>query len=271
MEDETVSQIHLPTLAAVSLVAYAIAVLSHEIAGHGGACIALGSVFDATSTVDLVCREEALSPWTIRAIAAAGTLDNLVLAALSFLAIGLLPSGARGNLRAFCWISLMLNGLSGGGYLMTSPLFGFGDWTSFVDGLAPLLAWKLALTAAGVGISLCVLRGGRGALEPFVGTGPARMRRTWTMALVPYASAVVLGTAGAALNPRGLFLMGLMSSALGLCWMIWLPQWLRRAVPSDEKSRVTLGVEPSRAWMAAGGLAALVFIALFGPGVPRGR
>ena len=251
------------TVAAIGVVAFALGDLGHEGAGHGLACVALGSHIRQISTVHLDCDESRLSAGAIRAVYAAGTLLNLLLSVL--FAIAVRRSRARGVLRFFLWFSAVYNGLSGGGYLMTSPIFGFGDWNGFVDGLPWIWAWRVALSAAGVAIGLAALQFGASTIGPFVGDGPDRMRRAWIVCAVPYVAAGVLSTAGAALNPLHLLLTGAMAAFLGNCWLLWLPGWLKGRAPSPETDPLPRSV----GWLVAAAVAAAIFIAGFAPGLPR--
>src|SRR5439155_22353078 len=136
--------------------------------------LALGGAFRQVSTVHLACGEEAFSAWGPRAVSAGGTIANLLLAVL---AAFLLPRATGGRLRAFLWTSFVVNGLTGGGYLMTSPIFRFGDWEAFLSGLARSLPWWIGLSLAGVAISIAVLRAGARWLAPFLGASAERSPR----------------------------------------------------------------------------------------------
>lgn len=256
----------LPTVAAIGLAVFGPLTVLHEGMGHGLACIALGSHVRQISTVHLDCDESLLSPWAMRAVFAAGTLANLLLA-IAFATAARGSKRAAPSLRYFLWLAAVLNGLSAGGYLMTSPIFGFGDWTGFVEGLSYPWVWRISLSAAGVAIGLVALRLGARTLEPFLGTGDDRRRRAFALTVTPYLAAGVLGSIGGYFNPRGLLVMALVASFAGHCWLVWMPfSWLSRTPPPGEP----LPLPRSIPWIVTGALVALVFIVVFAPGLPRG-
>ena len=74
----------------------------------------------------------------------------------------------------------------GGGYLGALSFANYGDIQQIVAGLAFPLAWKIALTLAGVVISCLTLFHAARTLVPFVGERLDRMRRAITLTLVPY-------------------------------------------------------------------------------------
>ena len=52
-------------------------------------------------------------------------------------------------------------------YMMVDPIGGFGDWTAFLDGLAPALPIRLAIIASGLAISLSALAFGARTIDAF--------------------------------------------------------------------------------------------------------
>ncbi len=265
------SELHLPTLAAIGVLAYLIANVAHELVGHGGACLLAGGRPLRFSSAWLESDTSAMTPWGVRFEAAAGTLMNLLLGALAYAA---LPFTRRvsAHAYAFTWLLLAANLFPAGGYLMVSPLAGFGDWSAFVSGLEPRLAWKLSLTLVGVAASFGTLLLVARTLEPFLGRAaalrrPRARRLCWTPYLVAGAFLFPLS---AALNPLGpkYVLTTLLAHLGGSAWLPWSAEWVRG--PRPESLEPPLGLPPHRGWLAAGALGALALVLVLGPGVRLG-
>ncbi len=262
------SRLHLPTIAAIGVSAYLLANVAHELVGHGGACLLAGGRPTAFSSAWLQSDTTGMSPWGLRFEAAGGTLMNF---ALGLLLMALAPVARRRSphLLAFVWLGVAANLLPAAGYMMVSPLARFGDWHAFVDGLQPLLAWKLGLTALGVLLSCASLFAVVCHVEPFLGRDSAqRKSRARRLCWIPYltAGAVVFPLA-ATLNPLGSrFVLTTLAAHLGgSAWLAWAPEWVRG--PRAQSLELPLGVPAHRGWLAVGLLAALFCIFVLGPGV----
>lgn len=257
---------HLPTVAAIGVLAFLLANVAHELVGHGGAGLLVGARPLAFSSAWYASDSEGVSIWGRRFQEAGGTLMNVLVGGLAWLAW---PHVRRrsAHLAYFTWLSLAANLLPAGGYLMVSPLAGFGDWRAFVTGLEPQLAWRLGLTALGVVLSCAALALVVRAAGPLVGGGSESQRRARLrpLAWVPYlfAGALVFPLS-AAFNPYGpRFVLTTLAAHLGgSAWLIWAPEWLRAAPDAP-----ALALARHNGWLLAGALGTLFLVAVLGPGV----
>ena len=96
-----------PTLAAIAVVAFALANLAHEGMGHGGACLLAGGRALALSAIHFDGDLGGLGPAAGKWVAAGGTLANLVLGMLAWVALRA-SRGAPGPARVFLWLSMMV-------------------------------------------------------------------------------------------------------------------------------------------------------------------
>ncbi len=258
----------LPTVAAISMVAYLLANLTHEGLGHGGTCWLMGGRPLGISSAWFDGDMTGVSAWGVRAEKAGGTLANLLFG-LGFAAWLRAMRRPTGPLYYFVWLAMTVNLLQAGGYLMVSPLAGFGDWKEFIRGLAQPLLWRLVLTALGLVISGAALRFAVGTLEPLLGSWleERRQRSRW-LCWLPYGFAGALVFSVAALfNPGGkVFLLTSAAAHLGgTAWLAWLPAWIR---PSQSAVPTTpLAIGRHHGWIAAGLVAVLVCIFVLGPAV----
>lgn len=258
----------LPTIAAIGMVAYLLSNLVHEGLGHGGTCWLVGGRPLGLSSAWFDGDMTGLSAWAVRAEKAGGTLANL-LCGLGLLAWLRTMRRPTAQLYYFVWLAMTVNLLQAGGYLMASPLLGFGDWKDFIAGLAPRFAWQLGLTALGVLISGAALSFGVRTLAPLLGGQLAeRQRRARWLCVVPYVFAGALVFSIAALfNPGGkVFILTSAAAHLGgTAWLVWLPAWVKPAKATTPAE--PLALSRHRGWLLAGLLAALVCIFVLGPAI----
>jgi hypothetical protein len=260
----------LITVLAIAALVYTGAKVVHEGLGHGGICLAVGGTLRGVSSSWADCDTEAVGPWGRRAVHAAGTIANLLAAAV-FLFLSRRPT-RTGQTAYFFWLGFCVNALMAGGYLMVDPLFGFGDWTAFLVGLAPLWPLRLTLTAIGLVVTMLAFRRAGRTLIPLVGTEPhTAVPSARLLCWAPWAAAGgVLLTGAAALNvygPKFAFTSAL--ATLGGTWMlVWVPSTFGRPRPTPQAA--TLTIDRSTGYIAAGFVALAFLLSFFGPGITSG-
>jgi hypothetical protein len=271
----TAAALHLPTVIAIALVAYALTNVAHEGLGHGGMCVAVGGEPITLNAVYFECGREGVTNAGSRWISAAGTLTNLALAAMTAL---LLRAGVvrAATGRYFLWLFLTLNLLQAFGYWMFSGLGGIGDWNAVVAGRPHYVLWRIALAVVGTAAYWFVavpiaLRG----LRPFLDagdpeTGSGRLARAVLLTVVPYIAGGVLYVTAGLLNPESPMLVLISATAAsfgGASALAWMAQLLRNRERYPPSAAPALGLARSWPWLVAGALAAAIFIGVLGPGI----
>lgn len=257
------------TIAAIGMLAYLLANVAHEGLGHGGACVLVGGRPLALSSAWFQGDLTGVSAWGLRAEKAGGTVVNLLVGAGAYvwLRYGAFKSP---HLRYFAWLTMTVNLLQGGGYLMVSPLAGFGDWKEFLVGLEPALGLKLGLTALGLALSCLGLYAAIATADPLLGRdGAERSRRARWLCWLPYAlvGAGVFSVA-ALFNPGGPVFIATSAAAHlgGTAWLAWLPAWVRRTRAGAPEAPAAL--TRHLGWALAGGAAMLICVVVLGPSIP---
>jgi len=252
----------LASIIAISIVAFAIANLLHEGAGHGGTCLLTGGHAKALSSVHFECSRNS------RLISAGGTLANVIAGLLCWIAIRFLRH-ASGHLRYFVWLLMTVNLLQAAGYFWFSGVGNFGDWADVLVGLTPVWLWRTGLTVLGAGTYVLVIRLAVLELRPFLAEADWRRGGAKDLTIVPYITGGILYTAAGIFNPVGMVLVGLSAAAAsfgGTSGMAWMTQYLgSRFVPKIASSRFIL--QRSRGWLIAAFVTASIFIGLLGRGV----
>ena len=250
------------TIIAISIVAFALANLLHEGAGHGGACVLTGGHAKVLSSVHFECDRDS------RFISAGGTLVNFIVGFLGWLALRFVTH-ARGHLRYFLWLLMTINLLQVGGYFLFSGVGNFGDWADVIHGLAPAWLWRTGLIVLGAASYVLVVWLALLELRRFLGEPDWRRGGAKDLTIVPYITGGLLYTVAGMFNPVGLILVGLSAAAAsfgGTSGMAWMTQYLgSKFVPRITSQPVAL--QPSRGWIVAAIITAAIFVGVVGRGV----
>src|SRR5881628_2496491 len=204
--DARSARVDVPTVIAISALAYTLANIVHEGLGHGGACVLVGARPTVLNAIFFEYDELAATLVQQRWISAGGTIANVLvgLPILRVLRRERLPS----SLRYFLWLFAAVNLLTAFGYLLFSGIGGIGDWAHVVQGLGS--PWLLMPP-----------------LDPFLGTDPAvRAARARMLCLIPYLAGGVSLVVAGILNPYGLrvVLISAVAAAFGgTSLLAWYP------------------------------------------------
>ena len=252
------------TVLFIGVIVYVLAKVIHEGLGHGLTCHFSGATWLGFSSSWNQCDYGSVGVWAVRATKAAGTIANLAFGLGALFVLYARPSG-RGATLYFLWLFSAVNLLMGAGYLAVDPVFGFGDWTAFLEGLPGAGVWRWILAATGAGlyalwviVLLRRLRGLLGDTSPRVDA--------WRLCLVPYlAAGGALLTIAALFNSEGPIYA--LTSALATLGGTSALAWMPACVPDGPVASPGARVERSLPWVVVGVLAAIFCLAFLGPGI----
>jgi hypothetical protein len=246
------------TVGAIGILAYMLASVLHEGAGHGGACLLSGAKPLAVSSVFFECSVDS------RLVLAGGTLMNL-LAAVAFFALGRLTGPNHPRLKYFWWISMTVNLLTGTGYFLFSGIGGIGDWGEFIKGLGSPWLWRIGLTIFGLL-----------ELRPLIGSDrEGRYQRAVRLSMIAYFAGGILMCIAGALNPEGMILILISAAAStfgGTSALVWSTAWLKRGtfIPFGAPA-APMPIPRNWLLILGAGVIAIAFIAILGPSVRFAR
>lgn len=255
-------------LGSIAVVVYALANVAHE-GSHGIACVLVGGKPLAFSATYFECDKDAVAESLLRWIPAAGSITNVLLAALAWFALGRFK-GTPSNAKYFWWLFFTVNALQAAGYWMFSGLGNVGDWSHVIDGLEPRWIWRVLLAVVGSLAYVMVIRVSLLQLGAFVMPGEAVVSQARRLALIPYLTGGVLYVAAGLLNPLSwkLVLISAAAASFGgtsaLAWMFRLGRQPQRVAPSASEAFAP-GI--SVPWMAAALVIAAIFIGVLGPAI----
>jgi hypothetical protein len=242
------------SLLAVAALAAVLGDVGHELAHTAVAAMTPGVQLLQLSTIGLGTLGS--SPW----IAVAGPVFNLC-AALALAAArwrALPPSW-----RYVAWVSGSFNLFNALAYPIYSAVLGSGDWAVVLAAVPSAMAWRIPLGLIGALGYLAAMRTVGATLAALCADGLLSSSEASRACRMSYLGFAVVLTLGSLFNPVGWRLVlssGVATGFLAMAGMlrIELPPGLP-AVPG----RLRLG----RAWCIAGLVAAVLFVAVMGPGI----
>jgi hypothetical protein len=208
----------------------------------------------------------------LRFLAAGGSLANLGLAGLCLLVLHLSKS-KTGPTHYFVWLLAALNLLVPFAYVGFSGIGGFGDWAIFVEGLQPMLLYRVLLIGVGGFLYFSLTpRLLMPVLDLYLGHAQRDVRAK-AVALLPYLAGSTTCALAGLLNPQGLlpvFLSAVAASFGGTSWLAWYPGGKRdSALGADSATHAAApgSIARSIPWMVAGGIVFVLFVFVLGPGI----
>ncbi|HJT15994.1 MAG TPA: hypothetical protein VJ853_01325 [Thermoanaerobaculia bacterium] len=254
------------TITAIALVAYAASNILHEAVGHGGACLVSGGKPEVLSSVHFECGEDAMSPLGSRMVSAAGTIANFIAAAIGLALFRATDPMRKPHAAYFLWLFTTVNLLMGAGYFLFSGAGNIGDWAAVANGTMSPLIWRPAMTVFGVALYFLFARQCGRWLGAIVGNDHLAMKRARLLTVPAYIAGGVLFCVSGLFNPVGPILIAVSAAAAsfgGASGLLWLVQFTRNSKRSTEPAEL----ERNDAWIVAGCVASIFFVAILGPGI----
>ena len=253
------------TLVSLGIVAFVIAIVTHEGLGHGLATLAVGGK-PVMLTTCYFSSGGSLSKW----IPAAGGIANAIVGLLSVLVLRLLRT-AKPHIRFFLVLVAAFNLLFAAGYPAYSGIAAFGDWAAVISGLSPAWLWRVLLVVFSVITYYLSLRLLTVEMRPFCCSN-AQETLTWLrrITLIPFLAALAAASLAGALNPAGWTVI--FTSALpGAAAAFGLTQSDHFSGASASDSSLPAGaITRSAGWILAAGAILAIFVGMLGPGIKFG-
>jgi hypothetical protein len=246
--------------AAVAALSYAFCDLLHETAHALTTLFPLGVQALSISTVAVTTSRSSA------VVAAAGPTANVLLG-LSIV-FSLAPNRTP-QWRFFWWLFGSLNLFNAAAYLLYSAALNGGDLAVALGALTRPAIWRPIAFILGLPLYVLAVRTSLTVLRRLVTGGVLSVSRIEQSCMVPYWTGGLLLVVAAALNPVSRWLVLTSGAAVGFGAMAGLVL-LPRLIPAI----ATLSEPPQESphfgwgWLLSGVIAAILFVAIFGPGVP---
>ena len=232
------SSTDIPTIVSISIVAYALEIVVHEIIGHGGVCLLVGGQPLAVTSTDLFCKLANNPEWKYKFMVTGGGLVNFLSVLLCLALIRYRKYNP--HTAYFLWVFMNINLFLASSYLIGSPLLGFGDWDSFVSDLPLSIVWRVLFALAGVILSFWGIKISVAVFEIQFGQ-VENDKANWVKLLsrVPPFTVGTVGLLMGFLNPLDLKWSISLAAAsfIGLLWMFNLHAWIQTSNNKDYPSK----------------------------------
>jgi hypothetical protein len=256
------------TIAAISVVAWALCDMTHEVVGHIGAAWLVGLKVASLSAKGMATTDLNAPVWALRYLYVAGTLANVGVGALAMLLFDRLERPSLWGCLLFLYGAFGLFGFS---YPIISPLLGSGDWAKAIDGLSSPLLWRVGVAAAGVFFYVISVRWVVRSLLRAVSMGVLARRDLGPLIVIGYFTASSIQAAAVFANqitpglesPWVTALSVILNQNIGLFIALHA---LQEHLPGEASTPSHL-LPASRGWVLAGLLVAALFIGVIGRGL----
>lgn len=265
--------IHTPTLIAISIVAWALVNILHEIAGHAGAALIVGIPVRAVSTSavyidinwDQLITNHGLFP--IRLFVLGGTIVNIVTGVLALLALKwkkAMNTASGYFLWLFATFSIIIVAMN----MVTNTLLGFGDWADFISTLEQGNFWKPIIIAVGLAL---MVAGYIISLRQWVPSMKGHRLTLLKITAIPVVTLIIVQTLSllkspfATLPPESNHLLS--SSFAFIHFILWVIVVNLIPVPRSKDNVDSIRLPRSYFWLLLGVIVLIFFVLVLGPGI----
>jgi hypothetical protein len=261
-------EIDIPTLVAISITAWALVDLLHEIVGHGGAALLMGIPVRAISTTTIyIPWDQVQSIRQYRILHIGGTFINLLTGGIAFLLLYFHKSLSRAT-RCFLWLFTTMSFVVVIMYLVSATAIGGGDWMEVIFELEPrnlflglIIGTGILFAVPGYALPLKAwmpdLKGHRSILLKVTMIPVLTLIITWILSIVrsPFAFH----------PPGGGHLI--LSIFVSLHFILWAILVNVIPVPRSSVGIESIHLPRSTVWLVIGMIAFVLFVLVIGPGL----
>jgi len=265
-------KLDMVTIIAVSVIAWIVLIISHEVIGHGGAAYINGgklAYFDSMFA-KFAAPEGGFSFWQKKFNTAAGSLLNVLMmfgAVVWFIKMKKKQSWLGFGL----WVFVLYTAFQSGCYIAFSQfLHTTMDWQKILIGLEPLWLWKTTELIVGIILITFGFWFGRKYHYEFLASEQSIKVQKAKVIITPWLAASVISTAAAFIvpinadTPRWLMVLGGMGNSFNfLMFMMFLslkPSKKEKAILSESLAR-------NIPIIVVGAIMVILYVVVFGKGI----
>ncbi len=257
----------LITVSSIAVLAYILADIAHEGAGHILGFYLAGGKSGLLTTTRLIEWITLPDPqWRIFDLG--GLAGNLGFAFLAWL-IQLLLRKRPVQLRFFLWLVMAFSLFWAFGYMIFCGVTGRGDWMALIEGTKFLWPGRILFLFLGILLYRVSIRFLTTELHRIIPTNGSKVNsRISRLIWISYISGGLIACAGAVLDPRGameILNSGALSSFGATIGLLFIPPSLRR-LPEPLNLPETF-IYRDLPWILAAAAGAIYFIGILGPGI----
>jgi hypothetical protein len=261
-------EIDVLTLAAISIVAWALVVIMHEIVGHAGFAAIMGIPVRAVSTTTVFLEWDKIK--TIeeyRLIHIGGTLMNLLTGVIAIFLLHYVDRFSK-SMRYFLWLFATMSFVVVIMYLISATAIGAGDWMEVITDLEPKNLYVAMIVCIGILIAI------PGYILPLrVWMPDLRGNRSTLLkvTVIPVLVLIIIQTLSVLGSPFAFYPPELSHLGASIFIFIHFILWiiLVNVIPVSQASKELegIGLDRSSHWLVAGVVVLIVFVFILGPGL----
>ena len=265
-------KIDIPTLVAISIVAWVLAVSLHEVAGHAVPALLMGlDVRLASSTgVDIPSEQVSYDLWSsakARTLLAGGTVVNFLTGGIALLLLHFLKPTSKA-LQFFFWLFATFSFVIVIMYLLTTTAIGAGDWIGFVQSLNPRNLYIAIIIGTGILLALpCYALPLREWMPDLKGNRLTLLKITFIPVLALTITQILSTLRSPYRNELGGQNPLLISVFVCIHLVIWAILVNLIPVPRSSKGIDSLSLGRSPYWLVVGIMFFLFFVLILGTGI----
>ena len=264
MPTHSTAAVDLLTVIGIAVMAYAGANISHEIIGHCGMALLVGTKCKMISSTNIPLAWM-VATWKYNIIVVAGCAANFT---IGLLGLWLLRSSRirQPAARYFLWLSMSVNLFLASAYIAAAPIIKYGDSYILIRDLSRQWLWRSVVALIGAVLIYFSFQVCRRELAKLIGFGgPAARSIAFRLVVPAYlvgGMVTVVSALFSELDPRYAQLQAA-GGTFGLTiWLLLLPLLI-----SGPASGELFQIPRSVRWIVAGALTAVIFIGVLGPGI----
>ncbi len=265
-------KIDIPTLVAVSMLAWVLAVSLHEVVGHAVPALLMGlDVKLANSTgVNIPTDKVPYDLWSsakARTLLAGGTVINFLTAGIALLVLRFRKPTSKA-FQYLLWLFATFSFVIVIMYLITTTAIGAGDWIGFVQGLNPRNLYIAIIIGTGILLALpCYALPLREWMPDLKGNRLTLLKITFIPVLALSITQILSTLRSPYLNELGGQNPLLASIFVCIHLVIWAILANLIPVPRSSREIDSIGLERSPIWLVAGLVFFLFFVFILGAGI----
>lgn len=266
------AKIDIPTLVAVSVVAWVLAVSLHEIVGHAVPALLMGlDVRLATSTgVEIPSNQVSYDLWSsakARTLLAGGTVVNFLTGGIALLLLHFRRPTSKA-FQYFLWLFVTFSFVIVIMYLVTTTAIGAGDWIGFIQSLKPRNLYIAIIIGTGILLALpCYGLPLYEWMPALKGNRLTLLKITFIPVLILSITQILSTLRSPYLNESGGQNPLLASVFVCIHLVFWAILVNLIPVPRSSKGIESISLSRSPYWLVVGILFFLSFVFIFGTGI----
>lgn len=268
MESKRKIEIDIFTLIAISIIAWSIANILHEVIGHAGSAALMGIPVRAVSTTTIYIEwSQIKSAAEIQIIHAAGAGLNLLsgMIALLYLRSEMIKDSAT---RYFLWLFSTVSFIIVTFNLISLPLIGGGDWSVIIQETNNQAMWKAIIVGVGV---ILTIAGYALPMRYWLPDMRGHRKTLLNITVIPVLTMIIVQSLSliespfSRLPPENNHLLA--SVFAYLHFVLWVILVNILPVPRSTRRVESISLPRSNIYLSIGLIVGVLFIGILGPGL----